>query len=197
MGLIKVITDRDLGLEEVMMDDPQTRYGARGIVFDKNKNIALFYNSIKNSYKLPGGGMQAEENPEDVFINAVLEEINCEIEVICQMGKIEEWKTRENFKQESFVYIGKIIKKCPKLLDQNKAYKVIWVPLKQAIKLLSNCLDNLSESQTDSVYRTKFMVIRDLEILNYYKRNKDLIKLGDEMRSFVLCKKEKYYAKNL
>lgn len=192
MGLIKVVTDMELGLEVDMMHKPKTRYGARGIVFDDKKNIALFYRSDKNEYKLPGGEVSNGVDPKSSFIESALNETGCDVDVVYDIGTIEEWKTHDNFKQESKVYLAKVLKNHHTLnltaKEKKAGYKVIWVPLKEAIKIISDCYDNIKENDTDSVYSIKFMVVRDLEILKYYKINKNIIKFGKNVQSFVLSK---------
>ena len=37
---------------------------------------------------------------------------------------------------------------------------------------MKECLGKLKESKYDDIYRTKFMVMRDIKILEYYLKNK-------------------------
>lgn len=37
---------------------------------------------------------------------------------------------------------------------------------------MKNCLDNLNDSKYDNVYRSRFMVLRDIKILEKYLNNK-------------------------
>ena len=53
--LIKKITDKDFDLKEKRMIDPKRRTAARGIIENKDGEIAIFYKSKMNEYKLPGG----------------------------------------------------------------------------------------------------------------------------------------------
>ena len=46
------------------------------------EKIAIFYKSNKNEYKLPGGGMENDENPEEAFKREVLEETGCVVEIV-------------------------------------------------------------------------------------------------------------------
>ena len=48
--MIKIITDEDLGLTSVEMKNPTIRYGARGIVKNKDGMIALLHKKNKNEY---------------------------------------------------------------------------------------------------------------------------------------------------
>ena len=49
------------------MEKPQLRKGARGIVIREDGKIAIFNKANKHEYKLPGGGIEENENPEDAF----------------------------------------------------------------------------------------------------------------------------------
>lgn len=73
-NLICKITDEDLGLDVLEMNNPRVRNAARGIVLRDDGKIAIFNKSIKNEYKLPGGGIENNESPEEAFKREVLEE---------------------------------------------------------------------------------------------------------------------------
>ena len=110
MNLICKITDSCIGEKEKEMNKPKVRLGARGIVIREDGKIAVFNKSNKNEYKLPGGGIEKEEKPEDAFKREVLEETGCEVEIVNSLGTTEEYKSQNNFKQISYVYVGKVIK---------------------------------------------------------------------------------------
>ena len=74
MNCIKTITDEDFGLKSVKLNNPRTRKGARGIVKRNDGKIALLFKSNMNEYKLPGGGIDENEDPKDAFKREVLEE---------------------------------------------------------------------------------------------------------------------------
>ena len=67
MEVICKITDEDIGEKVINMENPKLRLGARGIVIREDGKIAVFNKSNKNEYKLPGGGLEGEEKPEDAF----------------------------------------------------------------------------------------------------------------------------------
>ena len=73
MELICKITDEDIGGESRKLDNPRLRLAARGIVVREDGKIAIFNKSNKNEYKLPGGGMEGKELPEEAFKREVLE----------------------------------------------------------------------------------------------------------------------------
>lgn len=172
MELIYKVTDNDIGETPIEMNNPRVRLGARGIVIREDGKIAVFNKSNKNEYKLPGGGIEGDENPEIAFKREVLEETGCEVEIVKCLGTIEEHKTLDNFKQISYIYIGKVLKDTNELhVTEKEKYegaKLVWETPENALKLITECFDNLIASKYESVYHTKFIVFRDRKILEKY-----------------------------
>ena len=132
--------------------------------------------SNKNEYKLPGGGVEDDEIPEETFKREVLEETGCVVEIIEQLGITEEYKGKSNFKQISNVFIGKVIEDTKQLnvtqKEKDEGAKLLWETPEKALELITNCFSNLIKSDYESVYSTKFVVLRDRKILEYYINNK-------------------------
>lgn len=172
MNLICKITDEDLNDKSVEMLNPRIRYGARGIVIRNDGKIAVFYKSKKNEYKLPGGGIEENENPKQAFKREVLEETGCIIEIINELGTIEEYKSQDNFKQISFVFVSKVIKDTKtQHLTQKEQYEgdiTTWENPLKALDLITNTYDKLISSGYKSAYHPKFIALRDKRILEYY-----------------------------
>lgn len=176
MECIKKLIDENIGLTSIEFNKPRTRYGARGIIIEKDGKIALFNKTMKNEYKLPGGGIDKGENPEEAFKREALEETGCEVEIIKCLGTIEEHKSLDNFKQISYIFIAKVINNRNKLnltaKEKTEGAKLLWVDDSQALKLITECYDNLKESKYENLYHSKFIVLRDRYILEYYLKNK-------------------------
>jgi len=174
-NLICKITDKDLNLEIFEMHDPEIRNGARGIVVRDDSKIAVFYKKNKNEYKLPGGGIENDESPEEAFKREVLEETGCYVEIIKKLGITEEHKTKNNFMQTSHIFVSKVIKdsKHLHLTDQEKdeGAVLIWEEPEKALELIKNCYEEVLSSKYYSEYSTKFMVLRDRKILEYYLKS--------------------------
>ena len=172
MKLICRITDEDIGEKTINMENPKLRLGARGIVIREDGKIAIFNKSNKNEYKLPGGGLEGEEKPEEAFKREVLEETACEVETIETLGTTEEYKSLNNFKQISYVYVGKVQKDTNKLnlteKEKDEGAKLLWETPEKALELITECFDKLVASKYESIYSTKFVVLRDSKILEKY-----------------------------
>ena len=172
MELICKITDEDIGEKIINMEKLKLRLGARGIVIREGGKIAIFNKSNKNEYKLPGGGLEGEEKPEEAFKREILEENGCEIEIIQTLGTTEEYKSLNNFKQISYVYVGKVLKDTKQVnvteKEKDEGAKLLWETPENALELITDCFNKLVASKYASIYSTKFVVLRDRRILEYY-----------------------------
>ena len=172
MNPIRILKDEDFGLESVEFNNPRIRYGARGIIIREDGKIAIFNKSNKNEYKLPGGGVDKDEDIKEAFKREALEETGCEVEIIKELGTIEEHKSLDNFKQISYLFVGKVLKDNNQLnltqKEKDEGAKLIWVDKEEGLKLITNCFDNLKESKYENIYHSKFIVLRDRYILEYY-----------------------------
>lgn len=194
MILIDKITDKDLNEKSIEMINPRMRYGARGIVIRNDGKIAVFNKSKKNEYKLPGGGIEENENPKDAFKREVLEETGCTVEIIEELGTIEEYKSQDNFKQISFVFVGKVIEDTKSLhltqKEQEEGAILTWKYPFEALELITNSYDKLVASKYESVYHTKFIVLRDRKILEFYLNK---VKISKEFVNDWLKKLKQYW----
>ena len=172
MELICKITDKDIGEKTINMENPKLRLGARGIVIREDGKIAIFNKSNKNEYKLPGGGLEGEEKPEEAFKREVLEETGCKVEIIETLGTTEEYKSLNNFRQISYVFVGKVLKDTKQLnvteKEKDEGAKLLWENPEKALELITDCFNKIVASKYASIYSTKFVVLRDRRILEYY-----------------------------
>lgn len=173
--LHSIIKDEDIGYANKALHSPLERVGARGIVLNGDK-IAIFYKKNKNEYKLPGGGVEQKENLLDAFKREVLEETGCKVEIIKKLGITEEFKGHSNFHQISHVFIANVIENTHNLELTDKEIaeggQLIWTTIDEAIRIIKDCFNNLKSStydKTGDVYSTKFIIKRDLSILEYYR----------------------------
>ena len=168
MNIICKLTDKDFGINEIEMNEPKIRLASRGIVLNKQGKIALQNKTKKNEFKLIGGGMESREEPKEAFKREVLEETGCEIEIIEELGITEEYRSQKNFKQTS----SKVINDTHRLglteKEENEGAKLLWVEPKEALELIINCYDKLLPSKYNNLYETRFVVLRDRKILEYY-----------------------------
>ena len=175
MKCIKTITDEDFDLEIKNFDNPRTRLGARGIVFNDKNEIAILNKTNKNEYKLVGGGIEENEDPTIAFKREVLEESGCKVEIDDCLGIIKEEKSQDNFIQTSYVYVAHVIEDTKELnlttKEIDEGSKLLWLKIEDAINIIKDCENKLIPSKYENVYHTKFIVRRDYTILKYYIEN--------------------------
>ena len=176
INLFAQIKDEDIGEKSKKVDKYRQRYGARGIVIKEDGNIAIFNKALKNEFKLPGGGIDEGEETAEAFKREVFEETGCKIKIVDFLGTIEELKTQDNFKQMSYVYVGKVIEDTKSLhvteQEEKEGAKLLWEKPSDALKLIKDCYDKIlpspCEEEKASIYYTKFIIKRDTKILETY-----------------------------
>ncbi|MCX6822874.1 MAG: NUDIX domain-containing protein [candidate division SR1 bacterium] len=139
------------------------RTACRGIVLDKDNLMPLLFVGNDNYHKLPGGGMEDNEDKIMAFKREVIEETGCEIEDIEEIGNVIEKDS--TWEQTSYCYIGKIIKKGNHKFtpgEKNKGYVIKWVSIPEALSLI----EKDSPRTLGSVGRQQ----RDLYILQEIKK---------------------------
>ena len=176
MICIKKITDEDFGLKSVKFNNPRTRKGARGIVKRNDGKIALLFKSNMNEYKLPGGGIDENEDPKDAFKREVLEETGCIVTIEKELGTIIENKSLDNFTQTSYLYVGRVTEDKKRLnltkREKEEGAQLIWVIPNKALELIKKSMNNIQESKYENVYHSRFIILRDQTILEYYLKEK-------------------------
>ncbi len=175
MSCIKIIKDEDFGLKSIEFNNPRIRKGARGIIIREDGKIAIFNKTNKNEYKLPGGGIDPGETPQAAFIREALEETGCKVEIIKELGTIEEHKSLDNFKQISYLFVAKVLENNNSLnltqKEKDEGARLLWLDKNEALKLITDCINNLKASEYENLYHSKFIVLRDKYILEYYLKN--------------------------
>ena len=64
------------------------------MVLRDDGKIAIEHKTNKNEYKLVGGGMEENKNPQMAFKREVLEEAGCEVEIVEELGTTEEYRSQ-------------------------------------------------------------------------------------------------------
>ena len=172
MNFIGKISDIDIGEEEKMCENPNTRIAVRVILINDENKIAIQHKKNKNEYKLVGGGVEEGESYEEALKRETLEEAGCIIEIIKELGYIEEFRGKMNFKQTSYVYVAKVIEDTKTLhltqKEMDEGSEVCWFEPIEAYQKISECYDKAKDSEYSSIYPTKIIIKRDMCILKKY-----------------------------
>lgn len=139
-----------------------TREAARTVVFDKENNVALLHATKTDYYKLPGGGLDDDTNKVTALKRECREEIGCDVEVMGEIGLVNEWRRFCNLHQISYCYFAKVVgeKGIPDFTESEIAegFEVVWLPYNEA-------LDIIKRSKAEQIEAKEYMVPRDIAIL--------------------------------
>jgi len=159
MTLLKTIQFKDISPEEA--SEFEIRRAARAVVLDTDSRVGLLYVKKYNYHKLPGGGLEGNENIDEALKRECLEEIGCKIEVSGEVGEIIEYRDKWALKQHSYCFVAKVIgeKGKPDFTEKELEYgfEIKWVPLSEAISLMEN--------DSPEGYAGPFIHIRDSAFL--------------------------------
>jgi ADP-ribose pyrophosphatase YjhB (NUDIX family) len=165
MKQIKIINPENTSDEEVK--NYRVREASRAIVFDNEGKIALLHVSKENYYKLPGGGIEQDEDQLTALDRECQEEIGCNIEVINEIGFIVEYRKMFKLKQVSYCYLAKVKGEKGKTgfteKEIEKGFKSVWLTYEEAIEALN-------ESKALSKEGGHYIVPRDLSFLEESKK---------------------------
>src|SRR3989344_3275304 len=85
-----------------------TRRAARAVLFDADGKVGLSHVANKHYYKLPGGGIDGNEEVIEALKRECREEIGCEIEVMGEVGEIVEHRDKIDLVQTSYCFLAKV-----------------------------------------------------------------------------------------
>jgi len=141
MQVLQVLNPENASQSE--WEEYSVREAVRALVFDEHKNVALLHVTKNHFYKLPGGGIEAEEDRESALQRECQEEIGCAVEGLKEIGSIIEYRKFASLQQISFCYLAKLKgeKGIPQYMEDEIAdgFRPLWVPFQEAKKLLMEC----------------------------------------------------------
>ncbi|MBM7869531.1 ADP-ribose pyrophosphatase YjhB (NUDIX family) [Clostridium pascui] len=162
MKLIREITEKDITNKETYEEiSYKIRKASRAVVFNKQNKIAILNVSNDNYHKLPGGGIERDEDIITALRRELIEEVGVEVDVLNELGMIIEY--RDNFKQLqiSYCYLCKVVGEYQETSfteeEKDNGFILEWVSLNEAISIL--------EKDNPEKYMGKFIRKRDLEFL--------------------------------
>jgi len=139
-----------------------TREAVRAVVIDDQNHVALLHVANEQYYKIPGGGIEGNENHELALQRESLEEIGSEVEVIGEIGSIVEWRKFCKLKQTSYCYFAKLRgeKGKPHFTEKelSQGFEQIWLPYEEALEVISN-------NSATTIEGKQYIVPRDIIFL--------------------------------
>ena len=139
------------------------RHAVRAIVTDDNGSIPLLHAAMRDYYKLPGGGIDGNEDLQTALTRELKEEIGSSARIIQELGQVIEWRDSEHLKQISYCFIATLIgdKGEPNFTKEEIAegFEVVWATdVTHAISLVASAADSADID-------VSFMTTRDAAIL--------------------------------
>ncbi|MDN5274589.1 MAG: ADP-ribose pyrophosphatase [Candidatus Saccharibacteria bacterium] len=154
----------DPTLEAPSREGYSLRQAARAVVSDEAGAIALLHVTRDSYYKLPGGGIDAGEDPLQALERELLEEIGCRATITHDLGTVLEQRYYQEMTQISHCYIANLIgeKGQPDYTDEEReaGFEIVWAKDIHAAVVL---LESSVETAADDIDIT-FMRMRDVAI---------------------------------
>ena len=164
MKLINYITDSKVGsdLKETETNGEwNVRLAVRAVLLDDQKRIALMHIAKYNVYKLPGGGVDEDEDLDTAFFREMMEETGCNADIINLIGITIEKRDQWKMFQVSHCYIALAEKvKELELTDEEKesGFSLHW------IDSIDKALELVGKNSSDR-YDDRYIKERDYSIL--------------------------------
>lgn len=117
------------------------RKSTRVVAFKPSGEVAIIYVKVGNYYKLPGGGIEADESPAE----AALLEVKEETGAVVALRSTEFFATTEEFRfhqhQTSYCYLADVVddtgKPCLTEEELSDGFVHQWMTVKQALEAMS------------------------------------------------------------
>lgn len=141
----------------------RVRRAVRGVVMDRENNVAVIFAKNNNYYELPGGGVDIEETFEEGVTRECKEETGCDTEILYTIGKVFEVRKTLEMINESVGFVLAVAgdKGAPSLEpdEVEEGMEVRWMPIEDAIKVVQS-----SDIANKGLY-DKYVMERDVIFL--------------------------------
>ncbi len=177
MKLLAEITERSLGLSdksESFTAQYRLRKSARGIVTDPSGRIAVQHIKRYDYHKLPGGGFNDGEDPEQALRREILEEVGWEIDDPRPVGVILEYHPDLIHLSYCFAAVARSFRHDPQLeADEIENQQVtVWMDP-------GDCLETLKIESTTAT-KAHFILQREITFLTEYMRSRSDLASSDK-----------------
>ncbi|MCB9798456.1 NUDIX domain-containing protein [Candidatus Nomurabacteria bacterium] len=163
MELLKEISDKTIGLGEAesFFKPYKLRKAARAVVFDPEKRIAVLAVTKHKYHKLPGGGLEGDEEIHRALVRELLEEAGAPVEIGESLGITIEYRDRYEQIQISYAYLAAVSGPLQNVEftqeEIEDGFELKWMTLGDATDRM--------EADDPRDYIGKYVRLRDLAIL--------------------------------
>ncbi len=165
MKLLAEITEHTLGIgsgEVRLRGMYELRKSARVVLENERGEIALQHLTEYGYYKLPGGGIEAGESPEEAAVREVREEVGAQATIVRPLGIVIEY--RNTLLHISYAYHARVggMFAAPQLEagEIEEGQETVWLSPAQALGAI--------QSGTPKKYEGHFIVARERAFLNKF-----------------------------
>lgn len=145
---------------------PFAREAVRVVMFDLNSKVALLHIKSRDVYKLPGGGVQGEEELSQAREREISEETGHLLVNVVKLGITTEDRAGSGMVQISHCYMAQgVFKENPHFSPEETAegFELFWAEdIEEAIRFVA--------SSNSDVKDDKYIKVRDTAILNSAKQ---------------------------
>ena len=177
MKYLKTITDGDI-FENPEFEEPRVfekRTTVKAVVLNDEGKFG-FVTSPTHGFCLLAGGGAESDNLEKEIKRECDEEINFEVEVFEEIGRVREYRNRNAMEYETVCFAVKAVKESPKdtrTEDEKKnGLSVVWFDKDKAIDILEKQLERIKAGEV-GFYNTAFNIVRDKLFFDEYIKQKN------------------------
>ncbi len=151
---------------DVVFEDRNT---GKAIVLDADGKIGLVGNKENDFLQLPGGGIDTNEDIEKGVIRECLEEIGCNVEILKEVGIIDDFRPRDKKHCINYCYVVKVLaEKGNSAHTENEASIGMYTAWLTPAETLSRFKQQVVDLENGKVtfYNTGFNILRDFKFLD-------------------------------
>ena len=142
------------------------RQASRAVLCNAKGEIAVMNFSQDGSYKLPGGGIDDGETPEDALYREILEETGYTISRFNELGIVKESRYYCGMSQVSYAFIAEVDEFIGTNLTDEEAARGMNVQWFNSVESAIDAIENGAESDGNGgEIGSKMMKLRDIKIL--------------------------------
>ncbi len=148
----------------------KVRHAARAVVVNADGKIAMLFVAKENYYKLPGGGLEENEDQVIALRRECQEEIGTDVEVISEVGIIEEYRKFDRLHQISFCYlakpVGQPVATAYTLEEQESKFRAVWLSYEEAIQGIHEHVAHWIEGNEYAIPRDSTFLVEVKKLLH-------------------------------